>query len=174
MRTKAFLSAGVALVVLLGSLVTAPVALADDDDDEGEWGAELSGDEQVPTPVATEASGEASFEMSEDGLAILYEVEVEDIDGVLGGHIHKAPRGQNGPIVVSLFPSTATLFGPPTGEVDGVLVTGRITAADLRGPLAGGTLGDLVSLLNSGDAYLNFHTLDHGGGEIRGQVSAED
>lgn len=164
-----------ATVALLGALLATPVAIADDidDDEEGEWEAELSGDEEVP-PVDTEAEGEASFEMSEDGSAILYEVEVEDIAGVFGGHIHYAPRGQNGPIVVCLYPSTSVCFGAPTGEVEGVLVTGSITAADLTGPLTGMTLGDLIALLNSGNAYVNFHTLpNHPGGEIRGQVEVD-
>lgn len=49
-------------------------------------------------------------------------------------------------------------------------VTTYTTDEDLVGPLAGMTLEDLVALIESGDAYVNVHTVANPGGEIRGQV----
>jgi hypothetical protein len=52
-----------------------------------------------------------------------------------------------------------------------VLATGAITDADLVGPLAGMTLADLVSMLDHDMGYVNVHTQQHPGGEIRGQIT---
>ena len=83
----------------------------------------------------------------------------------------------NGPIV-------AFLYGPVAaggGRTDGVLAEGTITAANLIGPLAGHPLSDLVTALDTGNAYANVHTNDgvdgvntgpgdFPGGEIRGPI----
>ena len=39
------------------------------------------------------------------------------------------------------------MTGPPTGAVNGVLSKGTSTASDLKGPLAGKQLLDLVNLI---------------------------
>jgi hypothetical protein len=90
--------------------------------------------------------------------------------------------GQNGPIVVWLYPSTAPVPGPPgAGRTDGVLAEGTITAANLTGPLTGHPLSDLVEAMRTGNAYVNLHTNDgvdgintgagdFPGGEIRADI----
>ena len=57
---------------------------------------------------------------------------------MLFAHIHLAPRGVNGPIVLPLA-------GAQVGAVNGVLAAGTVTAVELTGPLAGQTLRDLVT-----------------------------
>jgi hypothetical protein len=72
-------------------------------------------------------------------------------------HIHNAPAGANGPIVVAFAdPSYYT-------EVPGGL---RIELMDVAYDPA------LESELFAGNLYLNLHTLDYASGEIRGQISA--
>ncbi|HVH08780.1 MAG TPA: CHRD domain-containing protein, partial [Gemmatimonadales bacterium] len=105
---------------------------------------------------------------------------VEDIDNPFMAHIHLAPAGVNGKIVVWLFPSTAPTPGPASiGPVDGLLAEGTFTAADFVGPLKGGTLAQLLDAIRADTAYVNVHTsnptLPAGpgnfpGGEIRGQL----
>ena len=55
---------------------------------------------------------------------------------------------------------------------------GTITAADvLTVPaqgITGGDLSELLRILKSGNAYVNVHTTNHPGGEIRGQVKVDD
>jgi hypothetical protein len=132
--------------------------------------AHLSGDAEVP-PVDTRASGQATFQLSHDGTQLQYELVVANIENVTQAHIHIAPAGANGPVTAWLYPP-----GPPAqlipGRSNGVLAEGVITAENLVGPLAGQSLADLVALMRSGDTYVNVHTSQWPGGEIRGQIRA--
>lgn len=130
--------------------------------------ADLSGDAQVPV-VFTDASGEATFQLSPDRNSLSYTLTVGDISQVFVAHIHLGAAGTNGPVVVFLYGPTA-----PTGEVDGTLASGTITATNLTGPLTGQNLSALIDALTTGMAYVNVHTVPHPGGEIRGQVEPED
>lgn len=130
--------------------------------------AHLNGGNEA-VPVSTIAQGDAIFNLSKDGNSIHYKLICANIENVFMAHIHLAPAGTNGPIVVWLYPSA-----PPailiSGRFDGVLAEGTITDADLRGPLAGQPLAKLLSAMRSGDSYVNVHTNQYPGGEIRGQI----
>jgi CHRD domain len=118
----------------------------------------LSGSEEVP-PVQTEATGVAEFIPGEDSVA--YSVNATNIQGVTAGHIHLGNRGENGPVVVTLFK-----YDSPMNEVS---ETGTITADKLEGPLAGKQLSDLGAAGTNGTLYVNIHTEQNPNGEIRGQ-----
>ena len=98
-----------------------------------------------------------------------YKLNVANIENVTQAHIHAAPAGTNGGIVAWLYPSA-----PPSqlipGRSQGTLGEGEITAASLVNALAGKPLSDLITLLQNGGAYVNVHTSQFPGGEIRGQV----
>jgi hypothetical protein len=130
--------------------------------------APLSGSQEVP-PVDTNARGVATFELSKDGTELSYRLIVANIENVTMAHIHLAPAGQNGPVVVWLYPE-----GPPPqlipGRTNGVLATGAITSNDLVGPLVGASLDDLLDEMRDGNTYVNVHTNQFPGGEIRGQI----
>jgi hypothetical protein len=130
--------------------------------------AHLSGKEQVP-PADTKAQGEATFKLSKDGDSIHYKLTVANIENVNMAHIHEGAAGANGPVVVWLYPSS-----PPakliSGKSNGVLAEGTITSANLTGPLAGKSLTDLLNDIKTGKAYVNVHTTQYPGGEIRGQI----
>ena len=130
--------------------------------------AHLSGGEEVP-PVETLAQGQAIFQLSKSGDELSYRLIAANIENVLQSHIHLAPAGVNGPVVVWLYPSAPPAELIP-GRFDGVLAQGTITAADLVGPLAGQSLDDLLEEMMAGNAYVNVHTEQHPGGEIRGQI----
>lgn len=130
--------------------------------------AHLSGDQEVP-PVATRATGQAVLKLSADGTELSYRLIVANIQDVTQAHLHLAPAGENGDVVAFLYPSQPPAQLIP-GRSSGVLATGTITTADLVGPLAGQSLGDLVDAMDSGGVYVNVHTLDNPGGEVRGQV----
>jgi hypothetical protein len=129
----------------------------------------LSGDEEVTLNVPTNAQGEAIFRLSEDGNSLHYQLISSNIENILQAHIHLAPSGTNGPIVVWLYPGAPPAQLIP-GHFDGVLASGTITAANLMGPLAGQSLDILIDAIKSGSTYVNVHTIANPGGEIRGQI----
>ncbi|MQB01726.1 MAG: CHRD domain-containing protein [Actinobacteria bacterium] len=143
------LSLGVALAVL-PSTVSAGVNFV----------APMSGDEEVPR-VDTQASGVAKFKLREEGL--VFKVNVANIEDVVASHIHCGAVGVNGPVGVTLF------AGGPV-SVSGTLAEGVITAPDADNDCGWTDLEAVVTALESGDTYVNVHTVANPGGEIRGQV----
>jgi hypothetical protein len=140
--------------------------------EESGFAAHLTGTQEVITtstsaPGTSLGTGLATFRLSEDGQALHYRLSVFHITGVFQAHIHVNGAGVNGPVVVFLFNSAT-----PTGEVNGFLSEGTITAASMVGPLFGHPFSELLTDIRSGDAYVHVHTLpNHPGGEIRGQSS---
>jgi hypothetical protein len=130
--------------------------------------APLSGRQEVPSNDSR-ATGNAVFQLSKDGTELSYKLIVANIQNVTMAHIHLAPAGANGPVVLWLYPSS-----PPAqliaGRSQGILAEGTVTAGDLVGPLAGQALSALVDHLQSGGAYVNVHTSQFPPGEIRGQI----
>jgi hypothetical protein len=156
-------------------LVLSPPALAEPPAAKN-FVAHLSGAEEVPERDCP-GQGEAVFQLNADGTELSYRVIASNIDNVVQSHIHLAPAGVNGPIVLFLY----GLVPSGGGSQNGVLNTGTATAADLIGPLTGQPLSALVTNLRTGGAYVNVHTNDgvsptntgcgdFPGGEIRGQI----
>lgn len=161
------------LVLLVLSITGVAWVSADSDDN---WGAHLSGGQEVPAN-ASRGAGQAIFRLSPDGTELYYKLIVANIENVVASHIHLAPAGTNGPVVVFLYGPAA----PGGGRTDGVLAEGTITAANLIGPLAGQSLDALLTQFETGNAYVNVHTNDGvdptgtgpgdlPAGEIRGQI----
>src|SRR5262245_44207044 len=75
--------------------------------------ATLTGDQEVP-PVVTNMSGKVKIEVSETETAAECTLTVNEGVRVQQAHIHCAPVGANGPIVVFLAG-----FHPPGWDVDG-------------------------------------------------------
>jgi hypothetical protein len=156
----------------LGGEIRGTVLAAEGDD--GGFAAHLTGTQEVTmagasSPGTSLGTGLATFELTEDGKALQYRLSVSHLTGVFGAHIHLNGAGVNGPVVVVLFNAAV-----PTGEVNGLLSQGTITAASLVGQLAGHPFSELLADIRSGDAYVNVHTSSHPGGEIRGQVTSGD
>jgi hypothetical protein len=112
--------------------------------------------------------GSAVFRLSDDGTTLHYKLIVANIENVTQSHIHLAPAGVNGPVVVFLF-------GLVPGGVtqNGVLAEGDITAANLIARPAigfGATMPELIAAMRSGGAYVNVHTVAIPAGEIRDQI----
>lgn len=136
--------------------------------DQRNFRANLKGENEVPA-VETNAQGQAMFKLSKDGESIHYKLIVSNIENVLMAHIHNAPAGENGGIVVWLYPSSPPAQ-PIEGRFQGVLAEGIITADDLSGALDEGTLEDLLDEMRAGNTYVNVHTEQNPGGEVRGQI----
>jgi hypothetical protein len=170
------------LIAVAGAivLITAGIAFAAASTN---FNSAMSGKQEAPVPRDTQARGNAVYMLSADGTRVEYMLMVANIKNVFMAHIHMAPRGVAGPIVVWLYPSTTPNVTAPLGggRIDGVIAEGSFGAGDLVGPLAGHPLSDLVDLMRSGGVYTNVHTndgdlvLNEGpgdfpAGEIRGQI----
>lgn len=136
----------------------------------------LTSDQEVPVNESR-ATGQAIFQLSPDGEELHYRLIVANIENVVASHIHLAPVGVNGPVVVFLF-GPAPAAG---GRSNGVLAEGTITSANLIGRLGGQPLSALIDEIEAGNAYVNVHTNDGiaptntgpgdiASGEIRGQI----
>ncbi|MDQ6862763.1 MAG: CHRD domain-containing protein [Thermoproteota archaeon] len=132
-----------------------------------QFAAKLSGSNEVPA-VTTSATGTAKFSVGSGGKSLNYVLNVTNMNGVTGAHIHSGKQGENGPVVAGLFNSG--MVGPPTGKENGVLAKGNITSSDLQGTMPGKQISDLVNLMKSHGAYVSINTQQHQNGEIRGQV----
>jgi hypothetical protein len=111
----------------------------------------------------TNIVGNASFEINGD--VIEYEIEVFNGIGVTGAHIHEGDASvANGPVRVTLYNNAGG-----SALVNGTLMSGEFEAADITGM----TFAELVAAMETGDVYVNVHTLAFAGGAIRGQVEPE-
>jgi hypothetical protein len=153
------------IVTLLALTLLTSTALADNSHN---FTASLKGGEEVPANDS-KAQGQAIFKVSKDGESISYKLIVANIENVSMAHIHLAPAGVNGPVVAWLYPDSPPAQLIP-GRFDGILAEGTLTAANLVGLLAGQSLDALVDEMASGNAYVNVHTSQFPGGEVRGQI----
>jgi hypothetical protein len=124
--------------------------------------ATLSGDQEVPARD-TAARGVATFKLSADGSTVTFKVNVANIDDVFAAHIHCGAVGESGPVGVTLF------VGAPA-DVNGTLAQGTFTAPDPENACGWTDLAAVLAAISSGDAYVNVHTSEFPGGEIRGQI----
>ncbi|SDJ16774.1 CHRD domain-containing protein [Alteribacillus bidgolensis] len=133
--------------------------------------AELRGQNEVP-PVKTDAFGVAKFLANEDGTKIKFELEVNNIRNFIQAHIHFGARDENGPVLVFLFGADLATLEDQNGITTrrGV-VTGVITDKDIVPNDAGvKNVNDLLILMRKELTYVNAHTEQNPGGEIRGQI----
>ena len=130
----------------------------------GNYRAHCQGANEV-TPVDSQAQCQAIFQLTKDGSGLQYKLIVANAEFVTQAHIHRGFEGDNGPVVAFLFG-----FVPEGDSSNGPLAQGVITNADLIGPLAGGTIEDLITLMESGNTYVNVHTQQNPAGEVRGQI----
>ncbi len=104
---------------------------------------------EVP-PTASDARGHARITLNQGLGEICVDITAGGFEGVvLMGHIHEAPSGVNGPIVVNLGVNSANYSACVEADAD-------IIKAIRQDP--------------SG-FYINIHTTAFPGGEIRGQLS---
>ena len=148
------------------------VTTLDDGGIANDFGATLSGAMEMP-PVDTDAAGRAVFDRRGDEMR--FEVAATGLENVTAGHIHAGGSSENGPVVVPLFSFASSVDGPESEAPapEGTLANASFTAEDFTGPLAGGNMEDLVATIESGQAYVNVHTVDNPSGEIRGNLAPQ-
>jgi hypothetical protein len=167
MYAKTMLVFTIITTLLLASLGTAgmrsPQAVAA----QGQkFTTKLTGQNEVP-PTNTKATGSLEMELSPDGTISHYVLNVTNISNVISAQIHEGANGKNGPIIVMLFMGTMNGSNFPR-----TLSQGTVYSDLFEGPFAGKHLSDLITLIDSGMAYVDISTKQHPQGEIRGQLSS--
>lgn len=137
--------------------------------------AYLAGTNEVPVN-ASPATGFATLVFDDVANTLLVD---ETFSGLIGGpavaaHIHCcAPAGVNAIVAVGFpgFPAATSGTYNHTFLLTDVLVynAAYVTA---HGGNAAGAEAALLAALNNGNAYVNIHNAQFGGGEIRGQIEA--
>ena len=150
------------------------------------YNATLSGRQQVP-PVKTNGIGTASFELLDDNQTIHYQINILDVPDIIGIHIHQGKVGENGDVVVNIYNNSEENISLKENETkisqiesnsvtingktqSSFLASGTINNADLKGPLSGRNISDLINLIETKNTYINVHSKSHHDGEIRGEI----
>jgi hypothetical protein len=97
-----------------------------------------------------DGSGLARITLNAGQATVCWELTVRDIMPATAAHIHEAPAGQPGPIVVPLSP-------PTTGSSSGCTTASPTLIADI--------------IENSEKYYVNVHNNEFPAGAVRGQLS---
>jgi uncharacterized protein (TIGR03118 family) len=159
---------------------------------------DLTNSQEVPPTVPTNtddtprpaSSGTARFQFNSAQTAMTFTATINNIDvtasqtvdtndNLIAAHIHAGPTvtpGVNGPVVWGFFGNPFNdnnpndqVFTPLSSGVGGVF-SGKWDAPEGNGT----TLAAQLTNLRSGHAYINFHTSQFNGGEIRGNFPAEN
>ncbi len=158
-------------VALLALTTTAATA----NTSPSELRASLTGFGEVP-PKLTDGFG--TFKATASSDAVTFTLTYSGLTTpAFMAHLHFAQRGVNGGIFVWLCGTLGGKPACPAGTTTPATVTGTFTAADIRAVadqnVPAGDLAAALRVIQSGEAYVNVHTTNFPGGEIRGQVRAE-
>jgi len=152
------------LLVIVAVLATAVTSVAEAKDT---FKAKLTGDQEVP-PVATDTAGRAKIQINKTQTEGEFTLTVNDGVRVTQSHLHCAPAGVNGPIVVFLAGLHAAGL-----NVDGKWISNAtFTDTSIINTACGSTVAALAASMQAGNVYVNVHTVAHPAGEVRGQVEA--
>jgi len=160
------------VLIAVSAALAASTAGADD-----KIRAKLIGFQEVPV-VSTAATATFEATISRNGDAIDYEITYTGIQGtVTQSHMHVGQRSVNGGIVLWVCGTTATPgpAGTPTCTSPNGHFAGTWMAANVQTVATqqlGGDLGEVITAIRAGKAYMNVHSNLSPGGEIRGQIRA--
>jgi hypothetical protein len=106
----------------------------------------LTGDQEVP-PVTTQAKGAGKITIADDK-SVSGSIKTTGVTGMMA-HIHEAPAGKNGPPFITLEKKGDDEWAVPAGA--------KLTDAQYEA-------------FKAGNLYVNVHSAEHRGGEIRTQL----
>ena len=149
------------------------------EDDRNKVTARVEPRNEVPA-VSSPASGRFTATIDDAAQTIDYEFTFQNLQAnILQSHIHFAQPNVNGAIVVWLC-GTSTLPGPAgtqtcpqSGTITGTIRQANILTVATQG-IATGEFDELVAAIRAGLTYVNIHTAQSPGSEMRGQLKVKD
>lgn len=113
--------------------------------------AALVGSNEVPVAGDSDGSGQAAVTINPGRGELCYTLAWAQLGTVVAAHIHEAPAGTNGPVIIPL-----ALQGTP-GKASGCTTVDRQV---------------LVGIITDPTGYyVNFHSTEFPGGAVRGQLA---
>jgi hypothetical protein len=142
----------VLLIFMLGFSAARPAvaALLDDADQGGRpFATAMTGANEAPGPGDPDGSGYAVITLNQGLGMVCWELSVEGIAPATAAHIHRAPVGSPGPVVVPLSP-------PADGFSSGCAIADPGLIKEIR--------------QSPEEFYVNVHNADFPAGALRGQL----
>jgi hypothetical protein len=130
-----------ARIALIAALCAAGIAVQSAD-----IAVKLTGEQEVP-PVASSATGVGTIVIKNDK-SVSGSIKTAGIDGTVA-HIHLGEPGKNGPPIITLSKTADNTWSVPAGA--------QLT-------------DDQYKSFKDGNLYVNVHSAEHKGGEIRTQL----
>jgi len=132
------------------------------------FSAKMDAQSEVPQPNVGSAMPSCTATFQSDGQSLTYKVDAQGLSSPFtAAHIHVGPPGVAGPVVAPL-----KMTDNGNGSASG---SGTVDASSIKGKNPDGSpmsMKDVVTLLGSGNAYVNVHTQNNKAGECRGQIEA--
>ena len=150
MRTR--LVRATSLSLLVGSLAALPIAPVSADHPGGggrPFSTRLTGAAERPGPGDPDGSGTAAIRINVGQRELCYQLSVSGIAPATAAHVHKAPAGAPGPVVIGLS-------APTSGSSSGCATADRALLKDI--------------IKNSEAYYVNVHNAEFPAGAVRGQL----
>jgi hypothetical protein len=136
------------------------------DSEDVRFAAILTGKEEVPE-IDTYDTGLAVFQpKGSNNNNLKFSIKIAGMDKIKKACLHLGKPHEDGEVVAELYKSET-----PQDEVIGDLCHGKINSYDLKGPLQGKNINDLVTKMEREEAYVNILTEDNPKGKIRGQIT---
>lgn len=157
-----------AIATLAAFLGAAATATADET-----FKARLTGAQEVPAVTDQGTTAKFEIQFNRDLTAGEFTLSVDSGIRVTQAHLHCAPVGVNGPIIIWLAGI------PPQGtagngwNVDGKWVTNTtVTNENIVNTACGSNLAEIANAMAQGRVYANVHSVAKPGGVARGQIES--
>ena len=128
--------------------------------------ATLTGNEETPAPgLNTGAFGFAEVGVDSQNQEVTVSLQIFNLPtGSTAGHIHAGGKGTPGPVILD--------FVFPAGRTGDFTLNLRLGRGQFRArPEIGiNSFEDALQAIAAGNGYVNIHTTQYPGGEIRGQL----
>ena len=157
-------------------LLVMPLVAQHDERREGperDFRANLRGREEVPLTLSA-ARGRLALTVNDVDTSVHFVLEYAGfLTPVAAAHIHVGQPNVNGGVTVFFCGGGGRPACPPEGTVEGDFTANDVLALTSQ-QLELHNLGKLLAAIRAGKTYGNVHTLTSPGGEIRGQIRAEE